>query len=213
MEVVVAATVAEAAMAVVHDGCDGGYFGEVEWRRGGGVRMMMMMAMVRWLWRRDGEVDGGVVTPIVVATAVGDDDGDVVWQWFRLWREMKWCGDGDVVDGASAIGDDLDGGRCGGGWPDVAGDSPEVGEAARKFREKCVRFMGARYHGCDILSPLREPRPEAHGEVFKDGLGLEEKCCYLFRIRSLRVETYFLNRDVALCQTSRSMILVGSLAR
>ncbi|GJR06982.1 hypothetical protein Tco_0529966 [Tanacetum coccineum] len=39
--------------------------------------------------RRDGEVDGGVVTPTVVAAAVGDDDGDVVWRWFRLWREME----------------------------------------------------------------------------------------------------------------------------
>ncbi|GJZ73046.1 hypothetical protein Tco_0637192 [Tanacetum coccineum] len=45
MEVVVAATVAAAATAVVHGGCDGGDFGEVEWRRGGGVRMMMMAAV------------------------------------------------------------------------------------------------------------------------------------------------------------------------
>nr|GEW78350.1 ankyrin repeat-containing protein [Tanacetum cinerariifolium] len=99
----------------------------------------------RWLWRRDGEVDGGIVTPTVVAVAVGDDDGDVVWQWFRLWREMEWCGGGDVFDGASAVGDDLDGGSDDGGWPNVAGDSPEVGKAAGKFGEKCVRFMGARY--------------------------------------------------------------------
>ncbi|GJR06981.1 hypothetical protein Tco_0529965 [Tanacetum coccineum] len=144
MEVVVAATVAAAATAVVHGGCDGGDFGEevlwLFWE----VTGVRVVTVERWLWRRDGEVDGGVVTPTVVAAAVGDDDGDVVWRWFRLWREIEWCGGDDVVDGASVIGDNLDGGRCGGGLPDVVGDSPEVGEAAGKFGEKCVRFMGAR---------------------------------------------------------------------
>ncbi|GKG31344.1 hypothetical protein Tco_0423832, partial [Tanacetum coccineum] len=45
MEVVFVAIVAAAATTVVHGGCDGGDFGEVEWRRGGGVRMMMMVAV------------------------------------------------------------------------------------------------------------------------------------------------------------------------
>ncbi|GKF38450.1 hypothetical protein Tco_0118511, partial [Tanacetum coccineum] len=47
MEVVVAATVAATATMVVHDGCDGGDFGEVERRQCGGVRMMMMATVVR----------------------------------------------------------------------------------------------------------------------------------------------------------------------
>ncbi|GJZ49666.1 hypothetical protein Tco_0603856 [Tanacetum coccineum] len=144
MEVVVAAIVAAAATMVVHGDGDGEEVVRRCYSRCGEVTGVRVVTVERWLWRRDGEVDGGVVTPTVVAAAVGDDDGDVVWRWFRLWREMEWCGGGDVVDGASAIGDDLDGGRCGGGWPDVVGDSPEVGEAAEKFKEKCVRFMGAR---------------------------------------------------------------------
>ncbi|GKB15061.1 hypothetical protein Tco_0848984 [Tanacetum coccineum] len=59
MEVVVAATVAEAALAVVHGDCDGGDFGEVERRRGGGVRMMMAAVCEGggWLWR--GVDEGG----------------------------------------------------------------------------------------------------------------------------------------------------------
>ncbi|GKC34222.1 hypothetical protein Tco_1046606 [Tanacetum coccineum] len=58
MDVVVTATVAATAMAVVHGGCDGGDFGKVERRRGGGVRMMMMAAVER---RWDGEVDSDMM--------------------------------------------------------------------------------------------------------------------------------------------------------
>nr|GFA43126.1 hypothetical protein [Tanacetum cinerariifolium] len=89
MEVVVAATVAATATTVVRGCCDGCDFGEVEQRRGGaatrwwcsyddddggGGKVMVMER--RWLSRMDGEVDGGVVTPTVVAAAVGVDGGD-----------------------------------------------------------------------------------------------------------------------------------------
>ncbi|GKB00131.1 hypothetical protein Tco_0828124 [Tanacetum coccineum] len=37
-----------------------------------------------------------------------------------------------------------------------------------------VKNYDRKFMGCDFLSPLRELRPEAQGEVFEDGLGLEE---------------------------------------
>ncbi|GJZ53747.1 hypothetical protein Tco_0608632 [Tanacetum coccineum] len=86
MEVVVAAIVAAAATTVVHDGCNGDGDGEEVVRRCCSrcreVTGVRVVTVERWLWRRDGEVDGVVVTPTVVAAAVGDDDGDVVWRWF-----------------------------------------------------------------------------------------------------------------------------------
>nr|GEY37423.1 retrovirus-related Pol polyprotein from transposon TNT 1-94 [Tanacetum cinerariifolium] len=61
---------------------------------GGGGKEMVMER--RWLWRRDGEVDGGVVTPTVAAVAVGDDgdgswgDDGVRW-WWRPYKGGGWC--------------------------------------------------------------------------------------------------------------------------
>ncbi|GKA81299.1 hypothetical protein Tco_0787991 [Tanacetum coccineum] len=57
MEVVVAATMAAAATAVVHGGCDGGDFYEVDRRRGGGVRWGRWCEGGGWLWR--GVDEGG----------------------------------------------------------------------------------------------------------------------------------------------------------
>ncbi|GKD82210.1 hypothetical protein Tco_1349049 [Tanacetum coccineum] len=57
MEVVVAATMAAAAMVVVHGDCDVSDFGEVKQRRGGGVRWGRWCEGGRWLWR--GVDEGG----------------------------------------------------------------------------------------------------------------------------------------------------------
>ncbi|GJZ73044.1 hypothetical protein Tco_0637190 [Tanacetum coccineum] len=163
MEVVVAATVAAAATAVLHGDCDGGDFGEVERRRGGGVRMMMAAVV------RDGDGwHGGGDSPESGRNLVGTRER----RRKILERENCKTNGDDVVDGASVIGDDLDGGRCGGGLPDVVGDSPKVGEAAGKFGEKIAH-------------------PETWMKYISRMGRLEEKCLLItFRIESLRFELY-----------------------
>nr|GFA02273.1 hypothetical protein [Tanacetum cinerariifolium] len=61
-------------------------------------------------------------------------------------------------------------------WLDFfSATAPKVERGEKVYVCVRVRLMkGNPSSWCDILSPLREPRPEAHGEVFKDGLGLEE---------------------------------------
>nr|GFA60990.1 hypothetical protein [Tanacetum cinerariifolium] len=66
-----------------------GYCGGSSHGGGGGKEMVMER---RWLWRMDSEVDGGVVTPTVVAAAIGVDGGDSSWgdggvQWW--WRPYE----------------------------------------------------------------------------------------------------------------------------